>query len=84
MLPVATPAEIKDTVMKLPRTPLVAAVLVAVSGAAWAIEYEHDEGTEAHVPTVAHDLVVIGPEEPVDPRTIRADLDYAAAHEAAP
>jgi uncharacterized protein (DUF305 family) len=60
------------------RTPLTAAALVALSGAVWAIEYEHDEGTEAHVPTVVHDLLVVGPEETVDPRTIRADLDYAA------
>jgi uncharacterized protein (DUF305 family) len=60
------------------RTPLIVAALVALSGAAWAIEYEHDEGTEAHVPTVVHDLLVVGPEETVDPRTIRADLDYAA------
>ena len=64
--------------MKMLRTALIAAVLVALSGASFAIEYEHDEGTEAHVPTVVHDLALVGPEETVDPRTIRADLDYAA------
>jgi len=63
--------------MKMLSTPLVAAVLIAFSGAAFAIEYEPDEGTEAHVPTVVHDMVMLGPEETVDPRTIRADLDYA-------
>jgi uncharacterized protein (DUF305 family) len=64
--------------MKMLRTALIASVLVAPSGASFAIEYEHDEGTEAHVPTVVHDLALVGPEETVDPRTIRADLDYAA------
>jgi uncharacterized protein (DUF305 family) len=52
--------------------------LIAFSGASFAIEYEPDEGTEAHVPTVVHDLLLLGPGEPVDPATIRADLDYAA------
>jgi uncharacterized protein (DUF305 family) len=64
--------------MKTPTTSLVSAVLIALSGVAWAIEYEPDEGTEAHVPTVVHDILMLGPEETVDPRTIRADLDYAA------
>jgi uncharacterized protein (DUF305 family) len=63
--------------MKMLRTSLTAALLIALSGASLAIEYEHDEGTEAHVPTVVHDLLMVGPEETVDPRTIRADLDYA-------
>jgi uncharacterized protein (DUF305 family) len=63
--------------MRILRAPLIAASLVALSGASFAIEYEHDEGTEAHVPTVVHDLALVGPEETVDPRTIRADLDYA-------
>ena len=69
------------------RIPLIAAFLVAFSHASVAIEYEPDEGTEAHVPTVVHDLVILGPEETVDPGTIRADLDYAEQmqrhHEAA-
>ena len=63
--------------MKMLRTSLTAALLIALSGASLAIEYEHDEGTEAHVPTVVHDLLMVGPEETVDPRAIRADLDYA-------
>jgi uncharacterized protein (DUF305 family) len=61
----------------MPRISLVAAVLVAFSGAALAIEYEPDEGTEAHLPTVVHDLVIAGPEEAIDPGSIRADLDFA-------
>jgi uncharacterized protein (DUF305 family) len=64
--------------MQMLRTPLIAAVLVALSGASWAIEYEPDKGTEAHLPTVVHGLALLGPEEPVDPRTARADLDYTA------
>jgi uncharacterized protein (DUF305 family) len=68
----------KDSVMNLPGTVLITAVLIALSDAALAIEYEPDEGTEAHVPTVVHDLLILGPEEAVDPDTIRADLEYAA------
>jgi len=64
--------------MKMLRTPLAAACLIAFSGPSFAIEYEPDEGTEAHVPTVAHDMLVLGPEEAIDPETVRADLDYAA------
>ena len=65
--------------MSMLKTLLVSAFLVAYSGVASAIEYEPDEGTEAHLPTVVHDMLVLGPEEPVDPGTIRTDLDYAAA-----
>ncbi|MGH6919167.1 MAG: DUF305 domain-containing protein [Geminicoccaceae bacterium] len=57
---------------------LISAFLIALPGASFAVEYEPDEGTEAHLPTVVHDLALVGPEEPVDPGTIRADLDYAA------
>jgi len=64
--------------MKMWKTPLVAAVLIAFSGAALAIEYEPDEGTEAHVPTVVHDMLLVGPEEAIDPGIIRADLDFTA------
>ena len=49
-----------------------------LSGASWAVEYEPDEGTEARVPTVVHDMLMLEPEQPFDPETIRADLDYAA------
>jgi uncharacterized protein (DUF305 family) len=58
--------------------PLVCAFLIAFSSVAIATEYEPDEGTEAHVPIVVHDILLLGPEEPIDPATIRADLDYAA------
>jgi uncharacterized protein (DUF305 family) len=64
--------------MKIAGTSLISAFLIAASGIAWAIEYEPDEGTEAHVPTVVHDLLLLGPEETIDPRSIRADLDFAA------
>jgi uncharacterized protein (DUF305 family) len=64
--------------MKMLKTLFIAAAVVALSGASFAIEYEPDEGTEAHVPTVVHDMALLGPEEPIDPRAIRADLDYAA------
>jgi uncharacterized protein (DUF305 family) len=64
--------------MKMSSAALVAAFLIASSNIAFAIEYEPDEGTEAHVPTVVHDMLILGPEETLDPRTIRADLDYAA------
>lgn len=64
--------------MKMLRTSLAAAFLVAFSGATFAIEYEPDEGTEAHVPTMVHDMLVLGPEEAIDPGTVRADLEYAA------
>ena len=30
------------------------------------------------MPTVVHDLLLLGPEETIDPRTVRADLDFAA------
>jgi uncharacterized protein (DUF305 family) len=57
---------------------LISAFLIAFSGASWGIEYEHDEGTEAHLPTVVHDMLMLGPQETVDSGTIRADLDYVA------
>jgi uncharacterized protein (DUF305 family) len=64
--------------MNMPSAPVACAFLIAFSGVCWAIEYEPDEGTEAHVPTVVHDVVLLGPAETVDPRTIHADLDFAA------
>jgi uncharacterized protein (DUF305 family) len=64
--------------MKMLRTSLTAAVLIVFSRVSLGVEYEPDEGTEAHLPTVVHDLALVGPEETLDPRTIRADLDYAA------
>ena len=65
--------------MKMPIASLVSAFLIGFSGISWAIEYESDEGTEGHVPTVAYEVLVLPPGETIDPRTIRADLDYAAA-----
>ena len=64
--------------MTMLRTLLVAAFLIAFSGVASAIEYEPDEGIEAHLPTVVHDMLLLGPQQQVDPATIRADLDFAA------
>ena len=65
--------------MKMPKTALVAALLITFSGASGAIEYESDEGTEVHVPAVAHEVLVLPPGETIDPGIIRADLDYTAA-----
>jgi uncharacterized protein (DUF305 family) len=77
-MPVAKPADVKGHAMKMLRACLVAAVLIALSGASFAVEYEPDEGTEEHVPTVVHDMMLLGPEEAVDPGLVRADLEYAA------
>jgi uncharacterized protein (DUF305 family) len=68
----------RTTVIKMSSVFFVCATLVAFSGASFATEYEPDEGTEAHVPGVVHDILLLGPEEQVDPAMIRADLDYAA------
>jgi uncharacterized protein (DUF305 family) len=65
--------------MKMPKAALVPAFLIVFSGASRAIEYESDEGTEAHVPTVAYEVLVLPPGETIDPGIIRADLDYTAA-----
>ena len=65
--------------MKMPKAAFLAAFLIAFSGVSWAIEYESDEGTEAHVPTVAYEVLVLPPGETIDPAIIRADLDYTAA-----
>ena len=64
--------------MMIAKTIVICVFFVALSVPSLAIEYEPDEGTEAHVPTVVHDLVMVGPEEAIDPETIRADLDFAA------
>ena len=53
--------------MKMPKTALVSAFLIACSGLSWAIGYGIDEGTEGHVPTVAHELLVLPPGNTVDP-----------------
>jgi uncharacterized protein (DUF305 family) len=66
--------------LKISKTPLVvSAFLIVFPAVSWAIEYEHDEGTDGHVPTVAHELLVLPPGNTIDPGTIRADLDYTAA-----
>ena len=64
--------------MKRSRTLLASAVLFALAGPAFAVEYEPDEGTEEHVPTVVHDLLLLEPGETIDPEVMRADLEYAA------
>ena len=64
--------------MKIPKTLLVAASLIAFAGGARAIEYESDEGTDAHVPTVAHELFLLAPGDTIAPEPVRADLDYTA------
>jgi uncharacterized protein (DUF305 family) len=66
--------------MRIPKTFIAVPVLVALSGASWAIEYENDDDDRSgHVPVVAHEIIVLRPGQAVQPATIRADLDYAAA-----
>jgi uncharacterized protein (DUF305 family) len=64
--------------MKIPNTLIVLALLIALSGVSPASEYEPDEGTEGHVPVVAHEVFMLAPGETIDQRSIRADLDYTA------
>ena len=66
--------------MKTPKLPLASAcLLVALSGVSWAIEYENDDDDRSgHVPVVAHEIVLLGPAEAVDPAVVRADLEYIA------
>ncbi len=63
--------------MKMPRSFIVLAFL-AFSGVSWGSEYELDDGTEGHVPVVAHEVFMLARGEMIDSRTIRADLDYTA------
>jgi len=65
--------------MKLPKTFIFAAVLVGLSGGAWASEYEPDDGTEGHVPVVAYEMLLLPRDRTLDPAIVRADLDYTAA-----
>lgn len=60
--------------MKVPKTPIALAFLVALSSVSWASEY--DDGTEGHVPVVAYELFVLPPGETIDPMIVRTDLDY--------
>ena len=64
--------------MKMPNALIVLALLIALPGVSSADEYEPDEGTEGHVPVVAHEVFMLAPGEMIDPRTIGADLDYTA------
>ena len=64
--------------MKMPNALIVLALLIALSGVSGASEYEPDEGTEGHVPVVAHEVFMLAPGETIDFRTVRADLDYTA------
>jgi uncharacterized protein (DUF305 family) len=65
--------------MKTPKALLVVASLIAFAGGAWAIEYESDEGTEARVPTVAHELFLLAPGDTIASEAVRADLEYTAS-----
>jgi uncharacterized protein (DUF305 family) len=64
--------------MKITSALLLSACLFAFAGGAWAIEYESDEGTDAHVPTAAHELFLLAPGDTTAPEAVRADLDYTA------
>jgi uncharacterized protein (DUF305 family) len=62
----------------MPKIPVALVLLIALSGVPSAREYEPDEGTEAHVPVVAHEVFMLASGETIDPGIIRADLDYTA------
>ena len=64
--------------MNIARASIVVTVLVGLSDVSWAREYEADDGTEGHVPVVAHEVFMLAPGETIDPAIIRADLDYTA------
>ena len=64
--------------MRILKTSIVAAVLVGLSGGAWASEYEPDDGTEGHVPVVAYEMLLLPRDRTLDPAIVRADLDYTA------
>lgn len=62
--------------MSMPNMRAALVFLVALSGVSSATEYEADHGTEGHVPVIAYQTLVLPPGETIDPRIIRADLDY--------
>jgi uncharacterized protein (DUF305 family) len=65
--------------MTIPNTLTVAAVVLGLSGGAWATEYDNDDDDRSgHVPVVAHEIFLLGPGERVDPAIVRADLEYVA------
>jgi uncharacterized protein (DUF305 family) len=55
------------------------AVVAALSSVSWASEYENDDDDRSgHVPVVAHEIVLLGPGERLDPAIVRADVEYIA------
>src|SRR5918999_2053203 len=64
--------------MMMPKIPIALALLIAFSGVSSASEYESDDGTQGHVPAVAYEVFMLAPGETIDPRTIRADLEFTA------
>jgi uncharacterized protein (DUF305 family) len=65
--------------MKIPNALVVLVLLIALSGVPQASEYENDDDDRSgHVPVVAHEVFMLAPGETIDPRTVRADLDYTA------
>jgi len=64
--------------MKIPNALITLALLIAFSSVSSASEYEPDDGTQGHVPAVAHEVFMLAPREAIDPRIIDADLDFTA------
>jgi uncharacterized protein (DUF305 family) len=57
----------------------VLTVALSLPSGSLATEYENDDDDRnGHVPVVAHEIFVLGPEEEVHPALVRTDLDYIA------
>jgi uncharacterized protein (DUF305 family) len=64
--------------MTIPSTLPVAAVVLGLASAAFATEYDNDDDDRSgHVPVFAHEIVVLGPGERLDPAA-GLDLEYIA------
>jgi uncharacterized protein (DUF305 family) len=65
--------------MKILNGVIALALLIILPDVSWATEYENeDDDTSGHVPVFAHEIVVLGPGDTVDPAVVRADLEYIA------
>jgi uncharacterized protein (DUF305 family) len=65
--------------METLQTLTVAAVVLGLSSAVWATEYDNDDDDRSgHVPVVAYQTFTLEPGQTVDPAIVRADLEYVA------
>lgn len=65
--------------MQIPNTVTVATLVLGLSSAAWATEYDNDDDDRSgHVPVVAYQMFMLEPGQTVDPAIVRADLEYVA------